>query len=104
MYKFSGSISVFTVRREDDKDFTDIAVLFVAGFGPITQNTALSHAFYGETLGLPLQRMAGNDDYLLTEQDALAGVAFCPLAAGRRRPPALAVKSGRQICPSPGVD
>ena len=56
------------------KDFTDIAVLFVEGFGPITQNTALSHAFYGETLGLPLKRMAGNDDYLLTEQDALAGV------------------------------
>lgn len=65
------------------KDFTDIAVLFVAGFGPITQNTALSHAFYGETLGLPLQRMAGNDDYLLTEQDALAGVkhfALWPLS------------------------
>lgn len=65
------------------KDFTDIAVLFVAGFGPITQNTALSHAFYGETLGLPLKRMAGNDDYLLTEQDALAGVkhfALWPLA------------------------
>jgi hypothetical protein len=65
------------------KDFTDIAVLFVAGFGPITQNTALSHTFYGETLGLPLQRMAGNDDYLLTEQDALAGVkhfALWPLS------------------------
>lgn len=61
------------------KDFTDIAVLFVAGFGPITQNTALSHAFYGETLGLPLQRMAGNDDYLLTGQDALAGVKYFAL-------------------------
>ncbi|VEC78570.1 Glyoxalase/bleomycin resistance protein/dioxygenase [Raoultella ornithinolytica] len=85
------------------KDFTDIAVLFVAGFGPITQNTTLSHAFYGETLGLPLKRMAGNDDYLLTEQDAAGGSeTFCPLAAG----PGgvlllLAMKSGRQICPFP---
>lgn len=87
------------------KDFTDIAVLFVAGFGPITQNTALSHAFYGETLGLPLQRMAGNEDYLLTGQDALAGETFCPLAAGpggdlllwQRR---VAGRSAR----SPGVD
>lgn len=65
------------------EDFAALTVLFVAGFGPVTQNTPLSHAFYADTLGLPLKRMAGNEDYLLTEQDALAGVkhfALWPLA------------------------
>ncbi|KAF1053909.1 MAG: hypothetical protein GAK43_01169 [Stenotrophomonas maltophilia] len=60
-----------------------IDVLFIAGFGPITQSTGDSLAFYGQTLGLPLKPMQGNDDYLLTEHGALPGVkhfALWPLA------------------------
>ncbi|PHM45406.1 hypothetical protein Xmau_01056 [Xenorhabdus mauleonii] len=51
-----------------------IDVLFVAGFGPITRNTEISKSFYVDLLGLPLQSMDGNNDYLLTEQDGLVGV------------------------------
>lgn len=32
----------------------EIDVMFVAGFGPISQDTASSTAFYIQTLGLPL--------------------------------------------------
>ena len=44
-----------------------IDVLFVAGFGPISRDTASSAAFYIHTLGLPLKPMEGNSDYLLAE-------------------------------------
>ena len=63
--------------------FCDIEILFVAGFGPITQSTSESQAFYQNALGLPLKPMEGNKDYLLTEHDALSGVkhfALWPLA------------------------
>lgn len=65
------------------EDLAHSEVLFVAGFGPITQNTADSHSFYCSALGLPLKPMPGNPDYLLTEKDALPGVkhfALWPLA------------------------
>ncbi|PVZ86664.1 glyoxalase [Serratia sp. S1B] len=52
----------------------DVEVLFVAGFGPITQNNPQSQHFYQHALGLPLKAMAGNSDYLLTEREALPGV------------------------------
>ena len=52
----------------------EIDVMFVAGFGPISQDTASSTAFYIQTLGLPLKPMEGNADYLLTEEGRLPGV------------------------------
>jgi hypothetical protein len=59
-----------------------IDVMFVAGFGPISRDTASSTAFYIQTLGLPLKPMEGNADYLLTEEGQLTGrEAFCRLAA-----------------------
>lgn len=68
------------------EDLAHREVLFVAGFGPITQNTADSHAFYCTALGLPLKPMPGNPDYLLTEKDALSGVKHFARWPRRRRP------------------
>ncbi|VUS53192.1 VOC family protein [Klebsiella spallanzanii] len=64
-------------------DLAGMDVLFVAGFGPITQPAAASREFYVSALGLPLKPMPGNEEYLLTEHDALGGVkhfALWPLA------------------------
>lgn len=55
-------------------DLSGIDVLFVAGFGPITQDIKLSKSFYADTLGLPLKHIDGDSDYLLTDQNALNGV------------------------------
>ncbi|TQI80569.1 hypothetical protein FHU10_4559 [Serratia fonticola] len=66
-----------------EQPFCGVEVLFVAGFGPITQSTHQSQAFYQQALGLPLKPMEGNEDYFLTEHDALPGVkhfALWPLA------------------------
>lgn len=57
-----------------EQPFCGVDVLFVAGFGPITQSTSQSQTFYQQALGLPLKSMEGNKDYLLTEHDALPGV------------------------------
>lgn len=65
------------------QEFADIDVMFIAGFGPITQSTAQSRDFYCQALGLPLKPMPGNEAYLLSEQDAIGGVkhfALWPLA------------------------
>lgn len=51
-----------------------IDVLFIAGFGPISQNTESSAEFYVHTLGLPLKPMEGNCDYLTAEEGQLDGV------------------------------
>lgn len=51
-----------------------VEVLFVAGFGPVSLNTASSAGFYVQTLGLPLKPMEGNADYLLSEKGVLEGV------------------------------
>lgn len=54
-------------------------VLFVAGFGPIVQDTAASRELYVESLGLPFED--GEDGYRHT--DALSGVkhfALWPLS------------------------
>lgn len=64
-------------------EFADIDVMFIAGFGPITQSTSQSRDFYCQALGLPLKPMPGNEAYLLIEQDAIGGVkhfALWPLA------------------------
>ncbi|EPZ1174699.1 glyoxalase [Klebsiella oxytoca] len=68
-------------------DLDGMDVLFVAGFGPITQSTPASREFYVAALGLPLKPMPGNEEYLLTEQHALDGVkhfALWPLAQAAR--------------------
>ena len=65
------------------QEFADIDVMFIAGFGPITQSTSQSRDFYCQALGLPLKPMPGNEAYLLIEQDAIGGVkhfALWPLA------------------------
>ncbi len=54
-------------------DLDGMDVLFVAGFGPITQSTPASREFYVAALGLPLKPMPGNEEYLLTEHDAIGG-------------------------------
>lgn len=64
-------------------DRNEIDVLFVAGFGPVTRDTAISKAFYKDTLRLPLKHMEGNSDYMMTDVDVLAGVkhfALWPLS------------------------
>lgn len=58
-----------------------LKVLFVAGFGPIVREPALSKQLYVDTLGLPLEATANNPDYYHGEK--LAGVrhfALWPLA------------------------
>ncbi|MCW1873052.1 VOC family protein (plasmid) [Erwinia sp. INIA-01] len=65
------------------QDLAGVDVLFVAGFGPVTRSTEASAAFYRDAVGLPLKAMEGNEDYLLSEHDALGGVkhfALWPLA------------------------
>lgn len=64
-------------------DLNEIDVLFVAGFGPVTRDTAISKAFYKDTLRLPLKHMEANSDYMMTDVDVLAGVkhfALWPLS------------------------
>ena len=54
-------------------------VLFVAGFGPITQDIPKSHKFYMDALGLSFQKEAG--DYLHTEKlDGVKTFALWPLS------------------------
>ncbi|MEQ4923786.1 glyoxalase [Proteus hauseri] len=62
---------------------SNIKVLFIAGFGPITANNVQSQQFYKDILKLPLEPMEGNSDYLSTPVDKLNGVkhfALWPLA------------------------
>ncbi|WP_426577342.1 VOC family protein [Xenorhabdus stockiae] len=55
-------------------NISEVDILFVAGFGPITQDFSKSKNFYQDTLGLPLKTMDGNNDYLLIESGTLTGV------------------------------
>jgi catechol 2,3-dioxygenase-like lactoylglutathione lyase family enzyme len=61
-------------------NITDIDVLFVAGFGPITREPKISQAFYQQTLGLPLKAMEGNEDYLHAPLDGVKHFALWPLS------------------------
>src|SRR5689334_4876575 len=57
----------------------NIEVLFVAGFGPIVRDSAMSRKFYCETLGLPFKEDAGG--YLHTgELNGVKHFALWPLA------------------------
>ncbi|WP_299996771.1 glyoxalase [uncultured Cedecea sp.] len=53
---------------------TGLTVLFIAGFGPVTGNSATSQAFYQHALNLPLKGMPGNETYLSLEAGELEGV------------------------------
>ncbi|SIS83404.1 VOC family protein [Phaeovulum vinaykumarii] len=55
------------------QEFSGLGVLFVAGFGPITRDSAKSQALYAETLGLPLKPYGDNTDYLSTEDGEVEG-------------------------------
>jgi hypothetical protein len=55
-------------------DTHGLKVLFVAGFGPISKEAGTSNAFYREVLGLPLEPMAGNEDYVHSQ--ALDGARY----------------------------
>lgn len=81
-----------------EQQFAGLGVLFVAGFGPITQQAEHSKAFYADALGLPLKPMDGNADYLLTEHGALEGLNISPCGHWRRpHSRALVVSNGRPI-------
>jgi catechol 2,3-dioxygenase-like lactoylglutathione lyase family enzyme len=58
---------------------SDLKVLFVAGFGPVTRAPAESRAFYRDALGLPLEAMPGDDRYLHGEVDGVKHFAIWPL-------------------------
>lgn len=51
-----------------------INILFVAGFGPITNDNAQCQLFYKDALNLPLKPMEGNSDYLSISEGELKGV------------------------------
>ena len=74
------------------QNIPDINVLFVAGFGPVAQNSASSASFYVQALGLPLKPLEGNGDYLVSEEGLLKGVKHF---AVRPHIPALALTSGQ---------
>lgn len=52
---------------------SEIGVLFVAGFGPITRDAETSRALYVDALALPLAPYGENTDYLSTEDGDLDG-------------------------------
>jgi catechol 2,3-dioxygenase-like lactoylglutathione lyase family enzyme len=62
-------------------DKSDLKVLFVAGFGPITCTPRESRAFYKETLGLPLEPIPGDDRYLHGAIDGVKHFGVWPLDA-----------------------
>lgn len=53
---------------------TGLTILFIAGFGPITPDSAASQAFYQQSLNLPLKGMPGNETYLSLAAGELDGV------------------------------
>jgi catechol 2,3-dioxygenase-like lactoylglutathione lyase family enzyme len=60
---------------------TGMKVLFVAGFGPLTQDSKASQAFYVDTLKLPVEPRPENPDYYHTEKlDGVRHFALWPLA------------------------
>jgi len=55
----------------------ELKVLFCAGFGPIVKDPGAAKKLYAETLGLPMEQLPDNPDYLHTEK--LAGVKHLAL-------------------------
>jgi catechol 2,3-dioxygenase-like lactoylglutathione lyase family enzyme len=60
---------------------SDLKVLFIAGFGPITRTPAESRDFYKDTLGLPLEPMPGDDRYLHGHVEGVKHFGIWPLDA-----------------------
>jgi hypothetical protein len=61
-------------------DTTGLKVLFVAGFGPIVRDAKASRALYVDTLGLPLEPMDHDPEYLHTQKlDGVRYFALWPL-------------------------
>ena len=59
-----------------------LKVMFVAGFGPIVRDPAASHALYRDTLGLPLEAMPNDPNYLHAEGiEGVRHFALWPLAS-----------------------
>lgn len=59
-----------------------LKVAFVAGFGPIVRDTALSAKLYRDALGLPLEAMPNDESYLHAEgMDGVRHFALWPLAS-----------------------
>ena len=59
-----------------------LEVLFVSGFGPIVDAPPKSHAFWRDTLGLPLEAMPNDPDYLHGEKiDGVRHFGLWPLAS-----------------------
>jgi hypothetical protein len=72
----------------------NIEVLFVAGFGPIVGDPALSRKFYSETLGLEFHEDTSGYLYM----GELGGVKHLPCGRWRRRlSPASAPMNGLAI-------
>ena len=58
-----------------------LKVLFVAGFGPIVREPAVSKQLYVDTLGLPLEQMPDNPSYYHGEKlEGVRHFALWPLA------------------------
>lgn len=58
-----------------------LGVKFVAGFGPIVKDPASSAHFYRDLLGLPLETMQGDPDYLHSgDVEGVRHFALWPLA------------------------
>ena len=63
-------------------DLAGLKVLFVAGFGPIVRDPRASKAFYLDALGLPLEAMPHDPDYLHGEKiEGVRHFALWPLAS-----------------------
>lgn len=53
-----------------------LKALFVAGFGPLVRDPGASRRLYGETLGLALESVGGDPNYLHAE--GIEGVKHFP--------------------------
>ena len=63
-------------------DLAGLKVLFVAGFGPLVRDPRASKAFYLDALGLPLEAMPHDPDYLHGEKiEGVRHFALWPLAS-----------------------
>lgn len=58
----------------------DIDVLFIAGFGPIVTDVSASAALYRDALGLKLEGMPGNEDYIHGDVEGVKHFALWPLS------------------------
>lgn len=66
-------------------EIAELKVLFVAGFGPVVRDPAVSKAFYVDTLQLPLEAMPDDPAYLHGEQlDGVRHFALWPLVSAAR--------------------